>query len=67
MHGLNTLILPPDDEEFCSKCRQWKKCHKFHKDKTRKSGLDSYCASCRNALQMERDRRKSATENLTLI
>jgi len=38
----------------CSKCKNWKKNSEFHKNKSKKDGLQCYCKKC----QSKRDRSK---------
>lgn len=41
----------------CGKCNRLKRKHLFHKDKSRKSGVGSYCKSCKRKSDFLRDRK----------
>lgn len=47
--------------KICGKCKTKKPIAKFHKNKSKKSGFDSWCKCCRN--QYDRERYKQRTES----
>lgn len=38
----------------CPSCGETKRLDKFHKDRSRKNGITTYCAQCRNATQLRK-------------
>ena len=40
----------------CGKCNRLKRKHLFHRDNSRKSGVGSYCKSCKRKIDSERNR-----------